>query len=142
MQVDCDDVPVSPFDPSVAISQIRAAYLSMLHHPVMSPDAMSRAGMIRGLDGELHPRIVSLGGDHTIVLPVLEALHEVYGPVSVIHFDAHIDTWNPERYAGSGVSAQSKINHGTFFWHAYEGGFIRPNSSIHAGIRTRFTVGL
>jgi agmatinase len=54
-----------------------------------------------------------------------------------VHFDAHIDTWNPNRYAGS-VSEQAKINHGTFFWSAYEQGFIKPNSSIHAGIRTRF----
>ena len=57
----------------------------------------------------------------------------------MIHFDAHIDTWNPDRYSGS-VSDQSKINHGTFFWHAYKSGYIKPNASIHAGIRTRFSV--
>jgi agmatinase len=74
------------------------------------------------------------------VLPILDALHEVYGPVSVIHFDAHIDTWNPKRYYGS-VSVQAGVNHGTFFWHAYESGFIKPNSSIHAGVRTKFSVG-
>ena len=67
----------------------------------------------------------------------MEAVHETYGPVSVIHFDAHIDTWNPNRYMGQ-VSLTSNVNHGTFFWAAYEQGFIRPNSSIHAGIRTRF----
>jgi agmatinase len=77
--------------------------------------------------------------DLSQVLPILEAVHEVYGPVSVIHFDAHIDTWNPNRYAGS-VSVQSQVNHGTFFWAAYERGLIKPNSSIHAGIRTRFSV--
>jgi agmatinase len=99
---------------------------------------MKELNYAKGLDGEYHPRIVSLGGDHTIVLPILDAVSEVYGPVSVIHFDAHIDTWNPNRYVGT-VSAQSKINHGTFFWEAYEQGFIKPNSSIHAGIRTRFS---
>ena len=65
-------------------------------------------------------------------------MHETYGPVSVIHFDAHIDTWNPNRYYGS-VSASAGVNHGTFFWHAYEAGYIRPNASIHAGIRTKFS---
>ena len=75
------------------------------------------------------------------VLPILESLHSVYGPISVIHFDAHIDTWNPKRYMGS-LSPQADINHGTFFWHAYEKGFIKPGSNIHAGIRTRFSVSL
>lgn len=72
------------------------------------------------------------------VLPILEAVHEVYGPVSVIHFDAHIDTWNPDRYYGA-VSAAAGTNHGTFFWKAYEKGYIRPSGSIHAGIRTKFS---
>jgi agmatinase len=72
------------------------------------------------------------------VLPILDAVHDTYGPVSVIHFDAHIDTWNPDRYYGS-VSASAGVNHGTFFWKAYEAGFIRPNASIHAGIRTKFS---
>jgi arginase family enzyme len=75
------------------------------------------------------------------VLPILESLHSVYGPISVIHFDAHIDTWNPKRYMGS-LSPQADINHGTFFWHAYEKGFIKPGANIHAGIRTRFSVSL
>lgn len=39
-----------------------------------------------------HPRIISLGGDHSIVLPILRALKTVYGPVSVIHLDSHLDT--------------------------------------------------
>ncbi|KIR57144.1 agmatinase [Cryptococcus gattii Ru294] len=135
--LDCGDVPVTPFDPATAIKQINSAYRSLLHHPVESPEKMQTLNMQRGLDGNMHPRIISLGGDHTIVLPILDAVHEVYGPVSVIHFDAHVDTWNPHRYVGS-VSVQADVNHGTFFWHAYEKGFIKPNSSIHAGIRTRF----
>lgn len=48
-------------------------------------------------------------------------------------------SWNPKRYAGS-VSLQADVNHGTFFWRAYEENLIKPNSSIHAGIRTRFGV--
>ena len=78
----------------------------------------------------------SLGGDHTIVLPILRALNKIYGPVSVIHFDAHIDTWGG--YPGA-VTDQSRITHGTFFHIAYEEGLI-ANSSIHAGIRCKFEV--
>ncbi|ORY35762.1 putative arginase [Naematelia encephala] len=136
--LDCGDVPVTPFDPAIAVKQVNAAYRSMLQHPVASETTMTKLNMQRGLDNLYHPRIIALGGDHTIVLPILSAIHEVYGPVSVIHFDAHIDTWNPERYNGR-VSLQAGVNHGTFFWHAYEQGYIRPNASIHAGIRTRFS---
>lgn len=136
--LDCGDVPVSPFDSAIAIKQIKAAYSSMLNHPVANPGKMAELGMAKGLDGEYHPRVIALGGDHTIVLPILGALSEVYGPVSVIHLDAHIDTWNPDRYYGS-VSLQAGVNHGTFFWHAYEAGYIKTNSSIHAGIRTKFS---
>jgi agmatinase len=65
-----------------------------------------------------HPRILSIGGDHSIVLPILRSLKTVYGPVSVIHFDSHLDTWDPyEGYTGI-ASEQSAITHGTFFWHA------------------------
>lgn len=41
------------------------------------------------------PRLITLGGDHTITLPILRSIHSVYGPVSVIHFDSHLDTWSP-----------------------------------------------
>lgn len=74
-----------------------------------------------------------------IVLPILRSLSKVYGPVSVIHFDAHIDTWNGDTYAGA-VSEQSKITHGSFFWKAAQEGVLANTSSIHAGIRTRLSV--
>jgi agmatinase len=66
-QLDCGDVPVNPFDQVTAIKQINAAYRSMLSHPVASESAMASLNMQRGLDGQYHPRIISLGGDHTIV---------------------------------------------------------------------------
>jgi agmatinase len=43
----------------------------MLNHPVANPGKMAELGMAKGLDGEYHPRIVALGGDHTIVCPLL-----------------------------------------------------------------------
>ncbi|KAG2058970.1 Arginase/deacetylase, partial [Suillus hirtellus] len=72
---------------------------------------------------------VLLGGDHTIVLPILRSLHQVYGPISVIHFDAHIDTWP----SLGGITEQSRVTHGTFFTLAFEEGLM-SNTSIHAGI--------
>lgn len=58
---------MTPFDPATAIKQINSAYRSLLHHPVVSPEKMQTLNMQRGLDGNMHPRIISLGGDHTIV---------------------------------------------------------------------------
>ena len=80
----------------------------------------------------------SLGGDHTIVLPILRSLNKVYGPVSVIHFDAHLDTW--PAYPGPG-SQQSRVTHCTFFYLANEEGLM-TNTSIHAGIRCKLAVRL
>lgn len=77
-----------------------------------------------------------MGGDHTIVLPILRALNKVYGPVSVIHFDAHLDTW--PAYPGQ-ASEQSRVTHGTFFYLAHEE-HLMTNTSVHAGIRCKLTV--
>jgi len=74
----------------------------------------------------------SLGGDHTIVLPILRSLYKVYGPISVIHFDAHLDTWGP-------WSPQERITHGSFFYIAREEGLL-SNTSVHAGIRCKMAV--
>jgi agmatinase len=83
------------------------------------------------------PRVLSLGGDHSIVLPILRSLKDVYGPVSVIHLDSHLDTWDPyEGYTGI-ASEQSAITHGTFFWHASREGCVAKGTSIHAGLRTK-----
>lgn len=56
----------------------------------------------------------------------------------MIHFDAHIDSWNGNTYVGASTD-QSKITHGSFFWKAGEEGLLSNTSSIHAGIRTRLS---
>ncbi|KAK0233523.1 arginase deacetylase [Armillaria fumosa] len=121
--IDCGDVPVTPFDNALAIDQMEVAYSTLLKRPAPSSTGLNPRP----------PRIVSLGGDHTIVLPILRALHKVHGPVSVIHFDAHLDTW--ASYAGQ-TSEQSRVTHGTFFYLAQEEGLM-GNNSIHAGIRCK-----
>ena len=68
-----------------------------------------------------------LGGDHFISYPSICAHAKVHGPLSLIHFDAHTDTW-PSSGAG--------VNHGTMFYKAAKEGLVRPESSIQIGIRT------
>jgi len=71
-----------------------------------------RTGLLTKTGAEI-PMIVSLGGDHTIVLPILRALGPHYGPISVIHFDSHPDTGATKPvdppYDGSDIS------HGSYF---------------------------
>lgn len=89
--VDCGDIPVTPYDNKYAIKQIEDGHKALLHRT-----AFSALGNDSGsgnpltpltLDGKNHPRIITLGGDHTIVLPILRSIYSVYGPISVIHFD-------------------------------------------------------
>ncbi|GAA6014333.1 hypothetical protein JCM11491_005043 [Sporobolomyces phaffii] len=136
--LDCGDIPVSPYDNELALDQIETAYTTLLNRPVKTAWTEEKGGMKAiSLTGREHPKIISLGGDHTIVLPILRSLNKVYGPISVIHFDAHLDTWVGTGYNGA-TSPQSQITHGTFFWKAFHEGLI-ANSSIHAGIRTRLS---
>ncbi|OGM47343.1 agmatinase 1 [Aspergillus bombycis] len=79
------------------------------------------------------PRILTLGGDHTTTLSALRSTYDKWGPVSVIHFDSHLDTWDPE-VLGGGISHYAGVNHGTFLHIAHEEGLIR-NTSLHVGIR-------
>jgi agmatinase len=72
-------------------------------------------------------RVVTLGGDHTIALPILRALHRQYGEITVVHFDAHLDTWNS--YFGIDTT------HGTPFRRASEEGLINTRTSVHVGTR-------
>ncbi|KAJ5767013.1 uncharacterized protein N7511_004629 [Penicillium nucicola] len=123
--IDCGDIPITPFDAAHAFKQMEQGYRQVLYHPTSEGNSWE------------HPRIVSLGGDHSIVLPILRSLKTVYGPISVIHLDSHLDTWDPyEGYTGI-ASNQSAITHGTFFWHASREGCISKGTSVHGGLRTK-----
>lgn len=85
-------------------------------------------------------KLVTLGGDHSVALPALRALYQIYQkPITVLHFDAHLDTWNPVRYSAYWQSEQSAFNHGSFFHKASREGLICNSTSAHAGLRTRLT---
>jgi agmatinase len=70
---------------------------------------------------------VSVGGDHSISLPILRAISKRHGPVGLVHFDSHTDCW--DQYFGS------KYFHGTMFRRAVEEGVIDPRRTIQLGIR-------
>ncbi|THH12585.1 hypothetical protein EW146_g7557 [Bondarzewia mesenterica] len=141
--VDCGDIPVTPYDNTYAIKQIEDGHKELLHRTPFSPlanDSLTGKPLQPiALDGHHHPRIITLGGDHTIVLPLLRSIYTAYGAISVIHFDSHLDTWKPSVFGGA-PSAQAAINHGTYFYWASQEGLIRNGSSIasipHGAIRT------
>ncbi|QRW01871.1 agmatinase [Ceratobasidium sp. AG-Ba] len=135
---DCGDVPIVPFDMHYAMDQIQTAYSTLLLRGVAT-NGTSQANSNQQIakDGRAHPRIVTLGGDHAIVLPILRSLHAVYGEIAVVHFDSHLDTWPVLGYYG--ISDASVITHGTMFWTAMTEGLIAKGNSIHAGIRCKMT---
>jgi agmatinase len=71
--------------------------------------------------------LLAVGGDHTIALPLLRSVARTHGPVAVLHFDAHLDTW--DTYFGAPTT------HGTPFRRASEEGLIDRERSMHVGIR-------
>ncbi len=104
--VDAGDIAVNPFNIDEAILQIQDGVGSLISKGI---------------------KLLTLGGDHTIALPILRALHKVHGKISVIHFDAHLDTW--DTYFGANYT------HGTPFRRASEEGILDRDGCIHIGIR-------
>jgi agmatinase len=103
---DCGDVDVVP----ISIERTHAAIEAKI-------DQVTAAGA----------RPLSIGGDHSVTLPILRALAKRHGPLAVVHFDAHPDTW--DEYFGS------KLFHGTPFRRAVEENLIDPKRFIQVGIR-------
>jgi guanidinobutyrase / D-arginase len=103
---DAGDVAVTPFDIAAAMTQIR-----------------DHAAEV-GAGGR---KIVAIGGDHTVALPMLRALNARSGPVALIHFDAHLDTWD--------TYFSAPTTHGTIFRRAFEEGLLIEDHSVHVGIR-------
>ena len=70
---------------------------------------------------------MAVGGDHTIALPLLRATARRFGPLALVHFDAHLDTW--DTYFGQ------RYTHGTPFRRAWEEGLLRRDQTVHVGLR-------
>jgi agmatinase len=103
---DAGDIGINPFDIAEAIETIDRSVTELR------------------TDGT---QLLTIGGDHTIALPILRSLARDHGPVAVLHFDAHLDTW--DTYFGA------PYTHGTPFRRASEEGLIDLERSMHVGIR-------
>lgn len=77
------------------------------------------------LDASVRP--VSVGGDHSLSLPLLRSITRVHGPVGLVQFDAHNDLW--DEYFGC------KLSHGTPFRRAIEEGLLREGTFLQVGLR-------
>ncbi|EGR48242.1 Arginase/agmatinase/formimionoglutamate hydrolase [Trichoderma reesei QM6a] len=120
--VDCSDAPLTFLDNRVALRTLDQAHRAVSGRTTAHPEKSTI------------PRIVTLGGDHTTTLSALRSTYKRWGPVSVVHFDSHIDTWDPKVLGMEALLQQRGLNHGTFLHIAHEENLIL-NSSIHAGIR-------
>ncbi len=94
-------------------------------HVAQFPDTLT--AHIRGILDAGAASVV-LGGDHYISFPILKAYAEKYGPLSLLHFDAHSDTWPDDDF--------TRIDHGTMFYKAVKSGIVDPARSVQVGIRT------
>ncbi|HEY6295388.1 MAG TPA: agmatinase [Streptosporangiaceae bacterium] len=103
---DAGDVPVTPFSIDEAVQQIAGHASELLR------------------DGR---KVIAIGGDHTIALPMLRSVVHEHGPVALVHFDAHLDTWD--------TYFNAPTTHGTIFRRAFEEGLLVEDHSIHVGIR-------
>ena len=70
---------------------------------------------------------MAMGGDHPLTLPILRSIKKKYGPVALLHIDAHADV-NDHMFG-------EKIAHGTPFRRAYEEGLIKPELVYQIGLR-------
>lgn len=137
--VDCGDIPITPFDNALALRQMSEAFQELGNRKPTAETLASSTKYLR------KPKLLTLGGDHSIALPALRALKQIYGqPISVVHFDAHLDTWHPAKYPSAWINpedplTQSFFNHGSMFWFAATEGLIANGSSVHAGLRTRLS---
>ncbi len=103
--VDAGDIAVNPFDIQQAISEVEQQARAL------TDDA----------------KLLVLGGDHTIALPLLRVQQQRHGELAVLHFDAHLDTW--DTYFGE------PFTHGTPFRRASEEGLLDRDHCLHIGIR-------
>ena len=103
---DAGDVALNPYSLEKSIGIIVAHYQSLLKHDLVP---------------------VSLGGDHTITLPILRAVAAKHGPLGLVHVDAHADV-NDEMFG-------ERITHGTIFRRAIEEGLVDPTRMVQIGLR-------
>ncbi len=115
-----------PFDPLSDCAIVDAGDLAFDYADVAAFPARleARAAAIIGTGAAL----LSLGGDHSVTLPLMRAHAARHGRLGVVHVDAHSDLWQDD--------APARIDHGTFLWKAMQEGITDPARTVQIGIRT------
>lgn len=120
-----------PYHPGLEVSPFQIAQVADGGNLAVNPFDIGEA--IESIEQAAHDitadgsSFVAIGGDHTIALPFLRAASARFGPVALLHFDAHLDTW--DTYFGA------KYTHGTPFRRAFEEGIIDTEALCHVGTR-------
>jgi agmatinase len=122
--VDCGDIKNTPFDKLQAIHELQKGWEAIAARKVHNADK-----------GNV-PRIISIGGDHTISLPAIRALYKTWGRVAVLHFDSHLDSWDPKQLGG-GLTKYAEVTHGSMFHILHEEGLLSTKSNMHLGSRSK-----
>lgn len=121
--VDCGSIPATPLDNRIALDQLYRGTRAVGRHATTAKNKYSV------------PKVFTLGGDHTITLPAIRAAYDNWNStIAVIHFDSHLDTWNPY-YFGGNITEYQSVNHGTYLHWAHEKGLLTPDSNMHVAIR-------
>jgi agmatinase len=119
-----------PYNPAVELSPFAVQQVADAGDLSVSPFSLEQAvaDIERGARElrERSSRLLVLGGDHTVALPLLRAVASDE-PVAVVHFDAHLDTW--DSYFGA------PFTHGTPFRRASEEGLLDTSACVHVGTR-------
>jgi agmatinase len=122
---------VRPYHEALGLSPFAEAQVADAGDAGPDPIDIGQAhAAIQARAGELHSagaRLLALGGDHSVALPLLRAAAERHGTLSVLQLDAHTDTW--EEYFGH------RVTHGTIMRRAAEEGAIDPEHSVQVGLR-------
>src|SRR5699024_9312304 len=118
-----------PFNPALAVAPFAEQQVADAGDIGVNPFNISEAvdtveQTVRDWRGD-GTRLLVLGGDHTIALPLLRAAAAERGPIGVVHFDAHLDTW--DTYFGE------PYTHGTPFRRASEEGLLDLHRCLHVG---------
>ncbi|GAA2907836.1 agmatinase [Nonomuraea rubra] len=117
-----------PYHPGLDVSPFEQVQVADAGDIAVNPfDIGAAIETIEGAADDLDARLVTIGGDHTIALPLLRSAARKHGPVALVHFDAHLDTW--DTYFGA------EYTHGTPFRRAVEEGVLDTEALSHVGIR-------
>ncbi|WP_424970355.1 agmatinase [Dinoroseobacter sp. S76] len=125
---------LQPFDPPYGWGFDPMTEVSVVDYGDLAFDYGKAAGFPAALTAHIAGILaagaapLTMGGDHYITYPILRAMVEKHGPLSLLQFDAHSDTWPDDDF--------DRLDHGTMFYKAVKEGLIDPSRSVQVGIRT------